>query len=911
MPLPGMTSDAEIGDLDLKSLTHELAPWQVERDVLLLTDNSYVLGFECQPLETDGMSAGDLETLARRAKAWLHAVPEGEQVRIVHAVAPEGGQSGIIADHAVRTKTLEGILAEMRDRRLEALRTQGTRGETLRTRLLVFVSYHPKRLRPPNRWVIAAVIAGMVGVLAGALAGWRVGTAVGFLLAGALLYLMPRPVRKMAPRLRSHYDQDHRVLRGLRDTMHAHLQAMGLQPRPLRGEDYLAVGWQYANPRLAGAGVTPPPLPAQLYELTKDERDAAPWALPVSLRQLMVASDVDRDYRYLRNDGRLVSVLAMDTLPVGTTVMLQLLPLLQSRMPLTTVLDIQKPVTAAMIGKLTARASITANIQQSNLSEAAAMGVARQHEGLRNVLWRVFGGETQVLSVGLGVVLARPNEDDLDRAALELHRRAGEANGVMLIDETVALAPQWRRLMPGSGQTNRRMRMALSENVVHFMPLSGPWRGSPRSEMVFRNRWGGLTSLDLFDERAMAWNGIVAGTSGSGKSAFVCQLLLQVLRPHIRAIIIDKGANEPPSSYLTLTRALGGTEVTFDLTGRTAINPFDIEPEQRAYFLGEGEDPKGYATAKLNFLITLVDHLVSPRSGPHLSEEEKGLVGEAILQTYLRTKDREGPVFLHDLADTLRNIGTIAEQQPSHDQQRVMESIATRLFNWTGRGRYAPLLDRPTSVRFDAQVTYVDIGPVSTNQDLMSVIVLLLNDLVYRSAMRQVGVERTVIIQDELWAVLSDPTAAKFLDDLYRRLRHVGGSVLSVSQDLRDFRSEEARAILSNSPFWFLLSPGDLRSTIELAGLNDRQARLLGSLQSRAGEYAETLALIKLGDHTESGILRLMPTSEEFWLAASYPHEKLLRAKYVQEAGTVWAGIQRLASEHPRGTGARAEGRVS
>jgi len=902
MALPGMTTDPEVGDLDLKSLTHELIPWQVERDTLLLTDNSYILGFECQPLETDGMSEGEIGMLARRAQSWLHAVPEGEQVRIVHEVASEGEYSDIIANHALRTKDLKSVLAELRDQRIEQLRTQGVHGDTLRTRLFVFFSYHPKRLRPANRWAVSTVIAGLIGVLIGAMAGWRIGAGVALTLLTGLLFLLPRAPRKMAPRLRADYEKDHRALRGLRDTMQAYLNAMGLDPKPMHGGDYLAVPWQYANPRLAGAGVTPPPLPAQLYELTKADTEAAPWALPVSLRQLIAGGDVDRDYRFLRKDGRLISILAMDTLPVGTTMMLQLLPLLQARMPLTTVLDIQKPVSAALIGRLTARASLTANIRDSNISEAAAMGMARQNEGLKQVLWRVFGGETQVLSIGLGVVLARKTEDDLDRASLEVHRRAGEANGITLVDETVPLAPQWRRLMPGSGMPNRRMRMALSENAVHLLPLSGPWRGSPKAEAVFRNRWGGLTALDLFDERALAWNGVVAGTTGSGKSAFVCQLLMQVLRPHIRAIIIDKGANEPPSSYLSLTRALNGSEITFDLTGRTSINPFDLETEQRAYFAGEGEDPMGHATAKLHFLVTLIDHLVSPRGGPHLSQEEKGLVGEAIIQLYKRTKDSGEPVFLHDLAKVLRNIGTIAEQQPSAEQQRALESIATRLFQWVDRGRYAPLLDRPTNINLEASMTYVDIGPVSTNPDIMAVVILVLQDQVYRSAMRQIGVQRTIVIQDESWSILSDPTAAEFLDDLYRRFRHVGASVLSVSQNMRDFQSEHARAILTNAAFWFLLSPGDLGSTAEIAGLNERQARLLGTLQSRPGEYAEVLAIIRFGDHAETGILRVVPTAEEFWLSSSYPHEKLLRQKYVQEAGTVWAGIQRLARAHPRGS---------
>jgi conjugal transfer ATP-binding protein TraC len=903
-----MTADPEIGELDLKSLTHELAPWQVERDTLLLTDNSYVIGFECRPLETDGMSLEELEMLARRAKAWLHAVPDGEHIRIVHEVAPEGEISGIIADHAARTRSLTGPLAELCDSRLAALRTQGQRGETLRTRLLVFVTYHPRRLKPPRRWGLAATVSGIAATLAGTLAGWKVGALLGIALMGAFVFLLPRPPRKMAPRLREHYEQDHRVIRGLRDTMQAHLQAMGLQPRPLTGADYLEAAWRYLNPRLAGAGVAPPPPPGQLYELTTDEKEAAPWALPVSFRQLIAGSDQDRDYAFLRKDGVLIKVLAMDVLPTGSTIMLQLLPLLQSRMPLTTVLDIQMPVSAAIITKLTARAAVTANISQSQVSEAAALGAARQHEGLRQILWRVFGGETRVVSLGLAAVLARRTEEELDRAALEVHRRAGEANGITLVDETVALSPQFRRLMPGSGMTNRRMRMVMSENAVHLMPLSGPWRGSPRAEAVFRNRWGGLTAFDLFDERATAWNGVVAGTTGSGKSAFVCQLLLQILRPHIRAIIVDKGVNDPPSSYLTLTRALGGSEILFDLTGRTSINPFDVEPQQLAFFLGQGDDPRGDAAAKLTFLVTLIDQMVSPRGGPRLSEEEKGLVGEAIIQTYLRRRDEPGPVFLSHLVETMRTLGPIAGHEPSPEQRRALESIATRLFQWSGRGRYAPLLDRPTNVRLDAPVTYIDIAPVVGSPDLMAVVVLLLQDLIYRSAMRRIGEERTIVVQDELWSVLADPSAARLIDDLYRRFRHVGASVLTVSQNMADFQSPEARAILSNSPFWFLLSPGDLALTAEIAGLNERQRALLASLHSRPGEYTEVLALIRLGDHTESGVLRVMPTSEEFWLSASYPHEKMVRWKYITETGSVWDGIKRLAREHPRGAGAQGGG---
>jgi len=592
--------------------------------------------------------------------------------------------------------------------------------------------------------------------------------------------------------------------------------------------------------------------------------------------------------------------------------MCHLLELLTLREPLTVILDVHKPRSAPLISRLAARTSLLGNVRESAASEAATIGAAVTHESLRRVLWDVFAGKTQLVTLGLGIVLARESPEALERSSLRLHQRAGRAHALTLVDETLALSPQFRRLMPGSGLLNRRMRMAMSLNAVHMLPLSGPWKGSPHAEAVFQNRWGGLTAFDVFDPRAPAWNGVVAGATGTGKSAFVIQLLLQILRPNVTAIVIDKGTNTPPSSYLTLTRALGGTEIVFSLGAGTSINPFDVEPGQLRCFLGEDVPAEiaEHAAAKHGFLVSLADTLVSQRGGAHLSLDEKNLVGEAIIHTYRRVAAVHGPeqpVFLHDLVPTLRNPGPVGGQEPSSEQRAAMDRIATRLIQWIERGRYAQLLDRPTTVKIEGPVTYVDLGPITNQPDLMPVAVLLLNDLVYRQALRRVGKERTIVVQDELWAVLRDPVAAQFLDDMYRRFRHVGASVLSVSQDMRDFVSPEARAILGNSTWWFLLPPTDPKAVIDIAQLHDGEAALLASLGSRAGEYSEILVLARLGDHRESGVIQAVPTSLEFWLSASGAQEKGLRAEYVREAGDLWKGLKRLAREHPRGIDATSD----
>ena len=906
----GTRIDPEVGPLDIKSLTTDLKPWQVEREALLLEDNSYMVGFACTPLPTDGMSSDELRQLARRTQAWLQSLPEGEDLRIVYTLEPE--QGGALHDYAARAASLEGTLAEIRDARLRSLRGQADRGELVEPRLTILLSYHPPRLRPPNRWALSTVISGLIGIVASAYLEWKSAVGLAAIIFAGLLFLLPRVPSRMAPRLRRQLEEDHRVLRGLREVMMAHLRALGLNPRPLRSEEYLELAWGYMNPRKSASRVDPPPLPGPLYELTRTDAEAAPWALPVSMRQLIAGSDLDRDFTFLRKDDRYIRVLAMDALPVGTTVMCHVLEMLTLREPLTMIADVHKPKSAPLISRLAARTSLLGNVRESAASEAATIGAAVTHESLRRVLWDVFAGKTQLVNLGLAVVLSRESPEALERTSLRLHQKAGNAHAMTLVDETLALSPQFRRLMPGSGLLNRRMRMAMSMNAVHMLPLSGPWRGSPGAEAVFANRWGGLTRLDLFDPRAPAWNGVVAGATGTGKSAFVIQLLLQVLRPKVTAIIIDKGANIPASSYLTLTRALGGTEIVFSLGAGTSINPFDVEPGQLRFFLGEEvpTDIADHATAKHNFLINLVDTLVSQRGGAHLSLDEKNLMGEAIIHTYRRiaaVHGNEQPVFLHDLVPTLRNPGPVGGQEPSPEQKAAMDRIATRLIQWIERGRYAQLLDRPTTVKIGGPITYVDLGPITGQPDLMPVAILMLNDLIYRQALRRVGKERTIVVQDELWAVLRDPIAAQFLDDMYRRFRHVGASVLSVSQDMRDFSSPEARAILGNSTWWFLLQPTDPRATIEMAQLNDGEAALLASLGSRAGEYSEILVLARLGDHRESGVIQAVPTSLEFWLSASAAHEKALRAEYVADAGDLQRGLRRLAHDHPHGVDAFSE----
>jgi conjugal transfer ATP-binding protein TraC len=895
-PLPGSRVDPEIGPLEIKPLTRDLSPWQVERGALLLAGGSYVIGFACSPAPTETLSTGALAELSRRAQALLAALPEGESVRVARLIEP--GEPEQVRDHAARTASLEGVLKALRDARLSMLRGAARSGALLTHKLYVFVSYHPPRLRPPSRLLLSLIGATLSGIAAAAVFGRAGGLGAALAVGGALWLLLPRAPGPFAPRHRAHVEDDHRFLKGLRGLVTAYLRGMGLSPRPLLPEEYLEIPWRYMNPGLSSGGVRPPRLPGTPYETVRGDA-SDPSLAPVTMRELIAGSDMDRDFRFIRKDGMHIAVVSMETLPIGTTVMGHLGGILGSRMPMWAICDIDKPPAASTINRLAARAALLGGIRESRATEAATLSATVTHESLREILLQVFAGRTRVYSLGLGFVLARRTPEDLDRAVLRVHQEASQANGMTVVQETLALSPQVRRLMPCSGQLNRRMRTVLAQNAAHLMPLGGPWAGSPRAEAVFHNRWGGVTAIDIFDDRASSWNGVVSGATGSGKSAFACQLILQSLRPGIRVVIIDKGVNTPPSSYLTLTRVLGGSEIVFGAGEGPSINPFDCDEDMLRYFRGEDVPPSVVedASAKLDFLVKLVGKLVG-----RLTELEEGLVGEAILQTYRRPRPPGEPVLMRDLVRTMRSIGDIQGHAPTQEQRDALLALATRLWQWVERGRYAQLLDRPTNVSLSSQVTYVDLGGVSEESALMPVIVLLLTDFLYQHARRTVGRERLLVVNDEVWAILRDPQAAVLINDMYRRFRHFGASVLSVSQDIRDFDTPQARAILGNATWWFLLRPTDRESVVRLAGLNDIEARALGSLSGRAGEYSEILAVARFGDHSESGIIEAIPTSLEFWISASGAAEKAMRQEAVARCGgDVWAAIQELARLHPRG----------
>lgn len=887
------------------SLTHALPYWAVVHGAMLLRDGSYELGFTVQPLHLDTLSEEELDGIVRRLKRLVETLPARERARFVYSKDAE--VEPVIAQHETLILTRSESAAYLADRRAAGLRDAAKRGQFINRRLLLSLTYHPPRIRPRRHWTIAALVCGLAFLAVGTVLGWVAALIAGVGLATVSARLgTTRPRRPFAPLTGTEIEQDGTALETLRTIVLSSLEAAGISARPLTDQEYVDWAWRYFNPGRAAAGLQSPSLkhttrtelpPWVTQPDRRSWRGGGEWATDVSLRQVIARSGIVRDPSTLLVDNRHIKIVAMDALPVGESHMNELVKLLASRTKFTVIMDISREPRAAALARLALRSRLLRSIAET----PGVPDTVAAERGLRTtqeVQYQAVGGELEIVRFGVAAILTESTLEQVLSAEHEvLEFFSGELQDAQVVSEDGALARQFINLAPFSGQINSRTRAALSITAVHFLPVAGPPPGSARPVLLVSNRYHGLTAIDPFDPDQHAWNAVAAGSTGSGKTFFSAILAMATHAAGAQVVIVDRGSNSPPGPWLSATCVLAGQHISMDPAMGAAVNPCD---------LGEGQtEPDAH---KVTFLVTLISRMVCT-SGVPLEGYERGVVEAAVRAAYARcipaaatAEHPEGGVLLRDIVQSLRTLGAVAgTHQLSDDDRRAAQRIASRLYQWIDRGRFAGLVDRPTTVNLSQDWIYIDVAALQNNPELMPVMILILTDLIWRHVNRHLGAVRTLVVLDEVWALITDPVAGAFVEDLYRRFRSTGSGVLSISQDIRDFQANDhALAVLANSSSYFLFRTESPTACGEALRLNPREVEAnLGRISTAMGEYAELMRVQRRQTRSASGLLALFPSSSDYWVVASHAHERVIRDQYIRVHANPIQAIEALVRDHP------------
>jgi hypothetical protein len=440
-------------------------------------------------------------------------------------------------------------------------------------------------------------------------------------------------------------------------------------------------------------------------------------------------------------------------------------------------------------------------------------------------------------------------------------------NGARAVTESLAKRRLFFAAMPGMAERDKRELDLLSPNAADLLPIEMPWQGTTRSPLfLIETPYRQLIPFSPFDPSLGDANLLIMAKSGGGKTFMVQQLLSMASRANPWVSILERG-----DSYRPLVELMGGQMVTMSLDSEQTINSWDLPA-------GETHPSKD----QIAFLKNLTRHMLGENPADD-SELLDNLITEAILRTYKRAKVRASspiPTF-SDLRDELR------QWRDEEKSQRVIEEAqlaAIKLRSWTGdKGIYSRLFDRPTTIALDSPWLFFNVEQLSDDPRLETAMSLLIaHATAHRAAGK--GGQSSITVLDECWFLLDSPLLAPEVVQLFRTARKRNASVWGISQTAEDFvgsvstpRIHGAGIIKNASTKIVGQQPGDLTALREHLHLNETALHQIKHFSSpRKGRSGE--ALIVIGEKAETThTIRLVPTPIEYWIATTYPRERVYR----------------------------------
>jgi type IV secretion system protein VirB4 len=394
---------------------------------------------------------------------------------------------------------------------------------------------------------------------------------------------------------------------------------------------------------------------------------------------------------------------------------------------------------------------------------------------------------------------------------LRLVEKVIQGRDFTCIAESVNAVEAWLGSLPGHVYANVRQPPVSTLNLAHMMPLSAVWAGPERNDhldgppLLFA-KTEGATPFRLSLHVGDVGHTLVVGPTGAGKSVLLALMALQFRRyPRSQVFAFDFGG-----SIRAAALAMGGD--WHDLGGAISEDvgdPVALQPLA-------GIDDAGERAWAAEWLVAIL-----AREAVAVTPEVKELVWSAL------TSLASAPVGER----TLTGLSVLLQ---SGALKRALQPYCVG-------GPWGRLLDAEAERLGAAHVQAFETEGLIGGGAAPAVLAYLF----HRVEGRLDG-SPTLLIVDEGWLALDDPTFGAQLREWLKTLRKKNASVVFATQSLADIeKSAIAPAIIESCPTRLFL-PNDraiepqIMAIYRRFGLNDRQIEILARATPKRDYYCQS-----------------------------------------------------------------------
>jgi type IV secretion system protein VirB4 len=384
--------------------------------------------------------------------------------------------------------------------------------------------------------------------------------------------------------------------------------------------------------------------------------------------------------------------------------------------------------------------------------------------------------------------------------------RTLQGRGLVTIPETLNAVDAWLSSVPGNVYANVRQPIVSTLNLAHLLPLSAVWAGPDRNAHLdgpplVVTRTDGATPFRLVMHVGDVGHTLVVGPTGVGKSVLLATLAMQFRRyANSRVFVFDKGH----SARATIL-GLGGEHYDLGHDGAIAFQPL------------ARIDDEGYRAWAAEWIAGLLLH-----EGVDVTPEVKGSVWSALVSLASAPLDQR----------TLTGLSVLL--QSNHLRQALQPYVLG--------GACGRLLDADHDRLGDGAVQGFEMEELMHGRTA----VLPVLSYLFRRLEDRFDGPAALLILDEAWVFLDDPSFAGRIREWLKTLRKKNVSVVFATQSLADVqRSTIAPAIIEScASRIFLPNPQaiepQLRSVYESFGLNERQITIIAQAQPKHDYYYQS-----------------------------------------------------------------------
>lgn len=414
--------------------------------------------------------------------------------------------------------------------------------------------------------------------------------------------------------------------------------------------------------------------------------------------------------------------------------------------------------------------------------------------------------------------------------------------------------------------------------VVGFGESRGFVASSKERSLLLHRLDGSLHSYDHFSNRFLAFNALICGKTGSGKSVLANALSSSLMQdPHVQMIKIDVGG-----SYKKECEAFGGVEINFRLDSPSGVNPFRIFRQ----------------VAASNEAVEIVSEFLATL----MREEEEAFIPKALraqIEELLKTYAAQGG------KGSSASLEQFLSETPEFPRKKL-------LARWCKGGVFENALKEPqtASERTNLRYRYFNFENIqaAANRDfaegVMAAVITMVNLEMLRLGDRSKGQfgDRLVLFCDETkffidrfsqFFLLTAANFRKFGHGLVLMLQNIRNAEIGLPDGKVD------SGLVLNSPIRFFLQADTEADYLkDQFQFDEHHIRVVVTHPYRGRDYRE----IVLQDDTGTRVVRLYLVDQEYWRMNSTKEdqEKLMKLRQAVPELTVEEAIRCLSATEAR-----------